>query len=75
MTFITIYINIILCIILITCNKKLNFKIIFDFFLNSNILLHIDHNDDDIRMSRKCIYIIIEIITKNQYFIILFSND
>jgi hypothetical protein len=32
MTFITIYINIVLCIILITCNKKLNFKIIFDFF-------------------------------------------
>jgi hypothetical protein len=33
---------------LITCNKKLNFNIIFHwFFQNSDILLQHDHNDDD----------------------------
>jgi hypothetical protein len=39
--------------ILITCNKKLNFNIIFHFSLNSNILLHND--DDDITMIGKII--------------------
>jgi len=46
-----------LCVfILITCNNKLNFKFIFDFFnKNNSILLHNDHNDDDIRMIGKVI--------------------
>jgi hypothetical protein len=52
MTFIIIYINI---KILITCNKKLNFNIIFQyFFKSSNILLHND-DDDDIIMIGKLI--------------------
>jgi hypothetical protein len=43
--------------ILITCNKKLNFNIIFhQKNLNKNILLHDDDDDDDdIRMIAKII--------------------
>jgi hypothetical protein len=46
--------------ILIACNKKLNFNIIFhQIFKSYNVLLHNDHNDDDddddIRMIGKII--------------------
>jgi hypothetical protein len=40
MTIIIIIIVLYYVFILITCNNKLNFKIIFDDFLNSNILIY-----------------------------------
>jgi len=42
--------------ILITCNKKTEFQIYFWLiFLNSNYLLHNDHNDDGVRTIGKII--------------------
>jgi len=41
--------------ILVTCNKKIQYYLPFIFFKN-NILLHNDHNDDDIRMIGKILY-------------------
>jgi hypothetical protein len=40
--------------ILVTCNKKIQYYL--PFFFKSNILLHNDHNDDDIRMIGKILY-------------------
>ncbi len=45
--------------ILVTCNKKIQYYL--PFLKKSNISLHNDHNDDDIRMIGKN-YIIIKII-------------
>jgi len=47
--------------ILIKYNKKTKFKnYLWPNFLNGNILLHNDHNDDDIRMVGKIIILLLK---------------